>query len=99
MLSDIEWRHVRELIAAVGSAAIAGYVRGSRSAQSWTVARITARLADAVVCGFLTVGIAGYLEWTDTRTTVGLSAALGMVGTEMIGAAVVRLFKARTTGG
>lgn len=96
MLNDLEWRHARELIAAVGAAAIAGYVRGSRSAQPWTLARVVARIADAVVIGFFTVGIAGYLEWSDTRTSIGLAAALATVGTEALSAGVVRLFKART---
>jgi hypothetical protein len=74
-------RAVGEVAAAAGASAIAAYVRAKSEPSGWTWRALCGRAAEAVVCGFLAVGIAGFLEWTDPRSSVGLAAGLGLLGT------------------
>lgn len=82
---------VGEIAAAVGSAAVAAYVRARGDAKPWSLAGISARIAEAIVCGFLAVSTAAFMEWTDPRTSVGLSAAFGLIGTEALRDFIMRL--------
>ena len=85
-----------ELLSAVGAALVAGYVRAKREprvAWWWTM---LARIGDAVVCGCLTVAIVAVMEWHDIRTTVGVAAALGLIGTNTLSDLIVRWAERQT---
>ncbi len=76
---------------AIGAALLAGYLRARQNPEPFTLACLTARVAEAIVCGALSIGIAGYMEWADPRVTVGLSAGLGLLGTAFITDTIARV--------
>lgn len=89
------WPAAYELAMASGAALLAGYVRAKSNPAPFTVASLAVKCAEAVVCGALAIGVAAYLETSDPRLTVGLSAALGLIGTGVISDLVVRWVAAR----
>jgi hypothetical protein len=85
-----------EMLSAVGAALVAGYVRAKREPRVvwwWTM---LARMGDAVVCGCLTVAIVSVMEWQDVRATVGVAAALGLIGTNTLSDLIVRWAERQT---
>lgn len=84
-----------EFAIACGAAALSGYVKAKQSPRRWSVASMIARTAEAIVCGCLAIAIAGYLETKDPRITVGISAALGLLGTQAISDLLMRLMLRR----
>jgi lambda family phage holin len=80
-----------EMASAIAAAAVAAYVRARGAPSAWTLPAIAARVAEAVVCGFLAISAASLMQWTDPRTTVGFSAGLGLLGTEAIRDLLMRL--------
>lgn len=78
------WPALYELAAATGAALLAGYVRAKSNPSPLSLGAIAARGAEAIVCGFLAIGISAAMEWADHRVTVGLSAGLGLLGAGVI---------------
>lgn len=88
-----------ELAMASGAAFLAGYVRAKADPRPLSLASMTARCAEAVVCGCIAIGVSAWLEAVDPRATVGLSAALGLIGTGVISDLVMRWMAARAGKG
>lgn len=88
-----------ELAMATGAAFLAGYVRAKADPRPFSLPSLAARAAEAVVCGFLAIGIAAGLDAVDQRLTVGISAALGLLGTGVISDLATRFLAARAGKG
>lgn len=88
-----------ELAMATGAAFLAGYVRAKADPRPFSLPSLAARAAEAVVCGFLAIGIAAGLDAVDERLTVGISAALGLLGTGVISDLATRFLAARAGKG
>ncbi len=86
-------RAAKEVGVAIIAASIAAYVRGRHDPNPFGFWSFVARMAEAIVCGFLAIGLAGVMEWTDPRTTVGLAAAFGLLGTGVLGDLILKLAK------
>lgn len=92
---------VVELGAAIGAALVAGYVRGRSDPRPWSLARISAHVAEAIVCGFLAVAIssamqaASWIPSDDLRPVIGVSAGLGLLGTAFVSEALAAWVKRR----
>jgi hypothetical protein len=84
-----------ELAMATAAAFVAGYVRAKADPKPFSLPSICARAAEAVVCGFLAVGISAAMETVDHRLTVGISAALGLLGAGVISDLATRFLAAR----
>lgn len=84
---------------ASGAAFLAGYVRAKADPRPFSLASLAARTAEAVVCGVIAIGVSAWLEAVDPRATVGLSAALGLIGTGVISDLVVRWMTTRAGKG
>lgn len=76
-------------------ALLAGYVRARKSPAPFSLESLAGRSAEAVVCGFLAVGISALLEAKDVRIVVGISAALGLLGTGLISELLERAIASR----
>jgi hypothetical protein len=85
------WRLGVEVALASGAALLAGYVRAKTEPKPLTLASFVARAGEAFVCGFIAVGLSSWMQWGDPRTTVGLAAGLGLMGTSFISDLIVRL--------
>jgi hypothetical protein len=83
-------RQVIELGSATAAALVAAYVRAKGDPRPLSLPSILARVAESIVCGFLATGAAALMEWTDPRSTVGLAAALGLLGTATISDLILR---------
>jgi hypothetical protein len=84
-----------ELATAAGAAFLAGYVRAKADPRPFSLPSLCARGAEAVVCGFLAIGISAAMDQVDHRLTVGISAALGLLGTGVISDLATRFLAAR----
>jgi hypothetical protein len=84
-----------ELAMATGAAMIAGYVRARQNPEPLSLPALAARVAEAVVCGCLAVMVAALMETADPRVTVGLSAALGLLGTGLLSDLATRWLASR----
>lgn len=84
-----------ELAMATGAAFLAGYVRAKADPRPCSLPSLAARASEAVVCGFLAMGISAGLDAVDQRLTVGISAALGLLGTGVISDLATRFLAAR----
>jgi hypothetical protein len=91
-------RAAGEIAAAAGAALIAAWVRSRNEPSAWTLRALLGRVAEAVVCGFLAVGIAGFLGWSDPRTTVGLSAGLSLLGTGALADLILKFASKKADG-
>lgn len=91
------WPAAYELAMATGAALLAGYVRAKSDPRPFSLASLSARAAEAVVCGFLAVGISAAMESADHRLTVGISAALGLLGTGLISDLATRWLSSRAS--
>ena len=80
---------------ATGAAFLAGYVRAKADPRPFSLPSIAARAAEAIVCGFLAIGISAGLDAVDQRLTVGISAGLGLLGTGVISDLATRFLAAR----
>lgn len=87
-----------EVLAATGSALVAGYVRARGEPCAWHWRAVLARLAEAVVCGLISVGVSTWMGWTDARLGLALSAGVGLIGTQALTDLVVRVFQKRVGG-
>lgn len=85
-----------ELLASTAAALLAGYVRGRLSPRPWSFPAIVSRVCEAVVCGFIAAGVSGWLGTEDPRVTVGVSAALGLLGTGALAELLTSWVRART---
>jgi hypothetical protein len=85
-----------EIMAATFAAAVASYVRARKDNPPLSWRWFIALVAEAIVCGLISVGIASLLSWNDPRTIVALSAALGLVGTQLISEALIKLAARKT---
>jgi hypothetical protein len=88
-----------EVASAVLAALAAAYVRARGCPNPWGWRAMAARGAEAVVCGFLAIGVAGAMEWTDSRSTIGLSAGFGLIGTEYLRDLLMRAAQKRADNG
>ncbi|MBS7793079.1 phage holin family protein [Roseococcus sp. SDR] len=86
---------VYELALAGGSALLAGYVRARKSPAPFSLESLAARCAEAVVCAVIAIGVSAFLEAKDVRVIVGLSAALGLLGTGLISELLERAIASR----
>lgn len=91
------WPAAYELAVASGAAFLAGYVRAKSDPRPFSLPSLAARASEAVVCGFLAVGISAAMESVDHRLTVGISAALGLLGTGLISDLATRFLAARAS--
>jgi hypothetical protein len=89
------WPAAAELAMASGAALLAGYVRARRNPEPLSFPSLCAKAAEAVVCGCLAVMIAALLEAVDPRVTVGISAALGLLGTGLLSDLATRWLSTR----
>ena len=78
------WPAAAELAMASGAALLAGYVRARQNPEPLSLPSIAAKAAEAVVCGCLAIMVAALLETADQRVTVGISAAMGLLGTGLL---------------
>lgn len=92
------WPAAYELAAAIGAATLAGYVRAKKNPQPWSVPSLIARAAEAIVCGCLAVAISAALATQDPRFAVGISAALGLLGTQAVSDLLMRLLSRKADG-
>ena len=86
---------IYELTTAAGAAFLAGYVRAKNDPRPFSLASLGARAAEAVVCGFLAIGISAAMENVDQRLTVGISAGLALIGTGVLSDLATRWMAAR----
>lgn len=89
------WPAAYELAMAAGAAFLAGYVRAKADPRPFSLPSLAARAAEAIVCGFLAVGVSAALATADQRLTVGVSAALGLLGTGVISDLATRFLASR----
>lgn len=89
------WPAAYELAMATGAAFMAGYVRAKADPRPLSLPSLAARMAEAIVCGFLAIGVSAALEPIDQRLTVGISDALGLIGTGVISDLATRWLAAR----
>lgn len=89
------WPAAYELAMATGAALLAGYVRARQNPEPFSLPALAAKSAEAVVCGCLAIMVAALLETADPRITVGISAALGLLGTGLISDLATRWLSAR----
>lgn len=89
------WPAAFELALASGAAMIAGYVRAKANAAPFSLPGFVARCAEAIVCGFLAFGFSAVMASADPRLTVGVSAALGLLGTGLISDLATRFLASR----
>jgi hypothetical protein len=91
-----------EFAIAAAVAVVAGYVRGRVEASPLSPSGIVVRVADGIVCGCLSMGIITVLkqaEWVpvnDTTALAGISAALGLIGTNAISRILTNLAQRKT---
>ncbi len=90
------WPAIYELATATGAAFLAGYVRAKADPRPFSLPSLAARASEAIVCGFISIGVSSWMQSTDPRLTVGVSAGLGLIGTGVISDLVVRFMAART---
>jgi hypothetical protein len=74
-----------EMLASIGAALLAGYVRGRHNPRPLSFPSFFARTCEAIVCGCIASGLSVVIDIADARVTVALSAALGLVGASLIG--------------
>lgn len=89
------WPALYELAMATGAAFVAGYVRAKADPKPFSLPSLAARVAEAVVCGFLAILVAALMEKADPRITVGVSAAFGLLGTGVISDLATRWMASR----
>jgi hypothetical protein len=58
---------------------LAGYVRARSNPTLLSLGSIAARVAEAIVCGFLAIGISAAMEGADHCVTVSLSEGFGLL--------------------
>lgn len=89
-----------EFLVALVAALPGAYVR-AKNEPRLTPSSFAARLADAVVCACLAIGVSAALKWAwptldSTRVLVGLSAAFGLLGTTALSSLLIRAVQNRT---
>lgn len=89
---------VSETLIAIMSAGAAAYVRARQEPQPLTCERLGVLCAEAVVCGFIAVGLASAFS-LDGRASTGVAAALGLIGTGVLSDLLTRWLKARADKG
>lgn len=92
------WPALLEWGMASAAAGVAGYVKAKGEPRPFSLPSLTAKVAEAIVCGFIAAGIAAYLETRDPRMTVAISSALGLIGTGVLSDLVVRWMTTRSAG-
>ncbi len=84
-----------EFAGATGAALLASYVKAKQNPKPWSAASIIARVAESVVCGCLAILAAALLKTGDPRFTIGMSAAIGLLGTQAITDLLLRVLTRR----